>query len=91
VTLHVVIALPDGRTACADYREPIAGVMRRVNEAIMRGSPGTLAGDPADYALITRWLDANTARSELCRAHLRPGGPACGHDLAAAGGAGRQG
>ena len=82
MTLHVIIALPppDGRTACADYREPIADVMRRVNEAISRLGPGTTAGRPEDYAQIATWLDEHAEGSELCRAHLRPGGPSCGHD-----------
>jgi hypothetical protein len=80
VTYHAEIALPDGRTACADYREPIAKVMGRVNRAIMDAAPGKLAGTPADYRLIGAWLDGHAEQSELCRAHLRPGGPDCGHD-----------
>jgi hypothetical protein len=50
---HVCVKLPDGRTAVADYRQPIVGVMYRVHKQAMRSEPGS----PDDYALIAEWLD----------------------------------
>lgn len=75
MTYHVIIALPDGRTACADHREPVAPAMHRVNRALSEGR----AGNPADYEAIGRWLDDHAEESERCRAGLLPGGE-CGHD-----------
>lgn len=50
---HVVIRLPDGRDAVADYRQPITHVMHRIHNATLDGREH----DPADYALIGEWLD----------------------------------
>jgi hypothetical protein len=74
---HVIVALGDGRTACADHRDPIAQQMHRIHRAMTESRPG-----PADaYAAVAEWLDdpVNAARSERCRAGLKPGGD-CGHD-----------
>jgi hypothetical protein len=59
---HVAVRLPDGRDACADYRQPIVWIMRRClvrvahppkDETKREGGPGDLA----DKALIAEWLD----------------------------------
>lgn len=76
MTYHVIIALPDGRSACADYREPVAKPMHKVNRLLSEGKPGT----PGDYALIAAWLDDHAADSDRCKAGLVPGGADCGHD-----------
>jgi hypothetical protein len=50
---HVLVRLPDGRDACADYRQPVVTVMRRILAACSAGQ----LGDNADYALVAEWLD----------------------------------
>jgi hypothetical protein len=76
---HVVIRLPDGRVACADYRDPVVAPMRRVNEALSRGErPPLRCG--AEYAAVAAWLDAHAAQSAVCHAGLSPAGLPCGHD-----------
>jgi hypothetical protein len=82
MTYHIVIALPDGRTAYADSDEPVAAAMHRVNNKIMDnehkrniGYPGS----PRDYELIAAWLDENEALSQSCRVGLWPG-VTCIHD-----------
>lgn len=73
---HVVIVLPDGRTAVADFRDPIAGVMQRIHRRQLAGVPGR----SEDYVRVTAWLDTHAEQSERCRAGLAPG-KACEHDL----------
>jgi hypothetical protein len=76
---HVVIRLPDGAVACADYREPAAargGPMRKVNEALAQGR----APDPALYEAVAVWLAAHREQSAACHAGLSPAGLPCGHD-----------
>jgi hypothetical protein len=75
VPYHVIVALPDGRVACADYRAPIAKVMHRIHHAMTASRPGAAA----DYAAVAAWLDAHPEESARCRAGLAPGGD-CGHD-----------
>jgi hypothetical protein len=82
VTYHIVVGLPDGRTAYADSDEPVAAAMHRVNNKIMDnehkrdiGYPGS----PRDYELISAWLDDNEALSQSCRVGLWPG-VTCIHD-----------
>jgi len=56
----VIVALPDGRAAMADYRHPIVHVMRRVNKRLMtmpRADAQAASAD--DYAVLGRWLDAH--------------------------------
>jgi hypothetical protein len=74
---HATVLLPDGRVACADYRDPIYTAMSRIHARFTQGKPGR----PADYQQIARWLDdpANADRSQQCRDGLKPGGD-CGHD-----------
>lgn len=67
---HVHIALPDGRTAAADHRDPIVGRMRRVNRDRLRSREP----DPRDLAAVTAWLEANLAESADCAAGR------CAHD-----------
>ena len=53
---HVLVGLPDdlgGQTACADYRQPIVHVMRRINQQLANGKPGRRE----DYELIREWLE----------------------------------
>ena len=50
---HVQVRLPDGRDAIADYRQPIAGVMKRIIACYREGQDG----DPGDYAIVAGWLD----------------------------------
>jgi len=72
---HVVISLPDGRTAVADYRDPIAKTMHKICAALSEGKP---AG-PALYTTVAQWLDTHTGGSARCEQGLAPGGD-CGHD-----------
>ena len=74
--LHVVIRLPDGRVACADYREPIAAVMRKVNVHLADFTPV-----PQQlYFEVGLWLDRHLEQSAACHAYLTPTGLPCGHD-----------
>jgi hypothetical protein len=62
MSCHVVVRLPDGRDACADYRQPIVWIMRRVLVRINvpPTNPDRQTGGPddlADKALIAEWLD----------------------------------
>jgi hypothetical protein len=77
VPYHVVIRLPGGRVACADYRDPVARPMHKINDAIARGRPPA----PALYAEVAAWLDGHAAQSAACHAGLSPRGRPCGHDL----------
>jgi hypothetical protein len=74
---HVVIRLLDGRVACADYRDPVARPMHKINEALGRGRPA----DPRLYAAVAEWLDGHREQSAVCHAGLSPAGLPCGHDL----------
>lgn len=73
---HISIALADGRAATADYREPIAEAMHRINRMLSEGRPGR----PADYQAVAAWLDGHEQQSAACRAGLAPAGAYCGHD-----------
>ena len=75
---HVSILLPDGRVACADYREPAAVLrpMRKINQALAEGR----TPDPALYEAVAGWLDGHREQSAACRAGLSPVGLPCGHD-----------
>ncbi len=73
---HVSVRLPDGRAACADYREPIVQSMRKINNAL---SQGKLAA-PVLYDTVGAWLDAHREQSAVCQAGLSPAGLPCGHD-----------
>jgi hypothetical protein len=73
---HVVIRLPDSRIACADYREPVAKPMHKINEALSRGKPAA----PALYETVGCWLDGHREQSAVCYAGLSPRGLPCGHD-----------
>lgn len=73
---HVVIRLPDGRFACADYRDPVARHMHKINGALSQGKPGR----PALYDAVAAWLDAHREQSAACYAGLSPAGLPCGHD-----------
>lgn len=78
MTHHVVIHLPDDRVACADYREPIVTVMRKINAALADfRSP-----DPAHFATVAAWLDQHREQSALCQDSLSPGRLGCGHGAA---------
>lgn len=69
---HVSVRVPDGRDACADWRDPIVKAMRRINKALSE-----FREPPADaLAEVTRWLDANSERSAACIA----AGYSCTHD-----------
>jgi len=68
VSHHVLVRLPDpdGRTAIADYRQPVVHVMHRIlarrmmTPADCRRNPDKAPGsaaDLADYELIAEWLD----------------------------------
>lgn len=72
---HVIVLLPDGRVACADWEEPVTREMHRVNRALSEGHPG-----PADaYQVIGEWLDGHEEESAKCRAGITRNGPFCGH------------
>ena len=73
---HVVIRLPDGRTACADYREPIARPMHKVNAALAESR----APAPELFEQVAAWLDSHREQSAICHAGLSPAGLPCGHD-----------
>jgi hypothetical protein len=73
---HVVIRLPDGAVACADYREPVAAPMHKVNAALSQGRPP----DPALYEAVAGWLAGHREQSAVCHAGLSPAGLPCGHD-----------
>ena len=74
---HVVIRLPDGAVACADYRETAAvRPMRKINEALSRGRPP----GPALYEAVAAWLAGHREQSACCHAGLSPAGLPCGHD-----------
>jgi hypothetical protein len=77
---HVVTRLPDDRVACADYRDPITPVIRKIHTAFMDGR----APDPALYAAVAGWLAGHAEQSASCHAGLSPAGLPCGHDLPAA-------
>ena len=77
--LHVVVRLPDGVIACADYREAVAarrGPMRKINAALSEGRPP----DPALYGPVAEWLAGHREQSAVCHAGLSPAGLPCGHD-----------
>jgi hypothetical protein len=76
---HVACALPDGRHAIADYRQPITRIIRRVNAR----TAARLDGDPDDYRTIAAWLEEHPGHActwEQVRAgtctHPEPGKPA---------------
>ena len=73
---HVIIRLPDGRFACADYREPVARPMHKINRALSEFRPA----DPALYGTVAAWLDAHQEQSAACHAGLSAAGLPCGHD-----------
>ena len=73
---HVVIRLPDDRVACADYRDPVAAPMHKINEALGRCEPAR----PELYAAVAAWLDGHREQSAVCLAGLSPAGLPCGHD-----------
>ncbi len=74
---HVSVRLPDGREACADYREPeVIRPMRKINAALSRGA----VPDPALYEAVGRWLAGHREQSAVCHAGLSPAGLPCGHD-----------
>jgi len=73
---HVVIRLPDGRVACADYREPVAAPMHKVNRALSQGTQP----DPALFEPVGVWLDGHLKQSAACYAGLSPAALPCGHD-----------
>lgn len=73
---HVVIRLPDGRIACADYREPVASTMHQINRALSE----CRTPDPALYPPVSAWLNAHPEQSALCHAGLTPAALPCGHD-----------
>ena len=72
---HVIVMLPDGRVACADWEEPVTKAMHSVNRALSSGRPGS----PEDYAAIGAWLDSHEEESAKCRAGIARDGPFCGH------------
>ncbi len=79
MTHHVVVHLPGGGVACADWREPAAargGPMRAIHVALSRGA----APDPALYEAVGRWLAGHREQSAACHAGLSPAGLPCGHD-----------
>ena len=50
---HVMVRLPDGRIACADYRQPIVVVMRKINRQRSQCRPvGSALLDE-----VAAWLD----------------------------------
>ena len=73
---HVIIRLADGRFACADYRDPVARPMHKINEALGQGKPPA----PALYDTVAAWLDTHREQSAVCYAGLSPAGLPCGHD-----------
>ena len=73
---HVFTDLPDGRVACADYREPVAQPMHKIHKATSQGKPA----DPALYAAVAVWLDGHREQSAVCQAGCAPTGLPCGHD-----------
>jgi hypothetical protein len=73
---HVVIRLPDDRVACADYRDPVAAVMHKVNAALGEFRPPS----PELYDQVAEWLDTHAEQSAVCHAGLSPRGLPCGHD-----------
>lgn len=74
--LHVVVKLPDGRFAYADYREPVVPAMQRYLKAtaIERTVP-----KPKDVAAIGAWLDRHVAQSAACEDFCRMRALTCGH------------
>jgi hypothetical protein len=58
---HVMVGLPDGRAAIADYRQPVTHIMRLVNNWLERRGrqedPGPKVTEA--YAMLGRWLDAH--------------------------------
>ncbi len=75
--LHVVVRLPDGREATADYRDPIAPAMRRYLRAT---SVDHKPPDPRDVAAVSAWLDRHAAQSSACDEFIRLRTLTCGHD-----------
>lgn len=73
---HVRVRLPDGRLACADYRErAVVAEMRRVNAALAVG-----AAPPGEaYQAVAGWLDRHREQSAACEAGLALPGLPCGH------------
>jgi hypothetical protein len=69
VPWHVLVTLPDGRTAAADHREPITSAMRAIQAARHAGRDP----DPLDLRAVAAWLDTHAGESEACRAGR------CGH------------
>lgn len=56
---HVIVGLPDGRSAIADYRQPVTHIMGIVNNWLMtRGrdeAPPVKVGEA--YTMLGCWLD----------------------------------
>ena len=73
---HIVIRLPDGRVACADYREAIAQPMHKINAALAECK----TAQPELYEQVAAWLDEHAEQSAACHKGLLPAGPDCGHD-----------
>jgi hypothetical protein len=76
VPYHVVIRLPGDRIACADYRDPVAQAMHKVNRALSECRPP----DPAHYETVAAWLDSHAEQSATCYGGLGRGALPCGHD-----------
>lgn len=75
--LHVVVKLPDGRFAYADYREPVVPAMQRYLKAT---AIDHTAPRPGDMAAISAWFEANAAQSAACEDFCRMRALTCGHD-----------
>jgi len=70
---HVVVRLPDGRRAVADWREGIVATMRDIHAQVAD------AANPDDIQAVTDWLDAHARQSQRCDDALATGA-SCGHD-----------
>jgi hypothetical protein len=80
VSHHVIVGLPDGRAAIADYRQPVVHVMQRVHARIPDAHPD-VAAQQADLALIADWLDRHPEQA-CTREQFRDG--TCTHPPALA-------
>lgn len=64
VSHHVIVRLPDGRLAVADYREPVVRAMREINRWAMGGRKGPMPPDAA--AAVAAWLDKHGDEVKQC-------------------------
>lgn len=60
----VIVGLPEGGTARADFDDPIVPVMRRINACRAERRDG----DPGDYEKVRKWREKQLAAGNMLAA-----------------------